>query len=176
MDEGRVEGFPKGTLIILDWFRIFMNKFMELAIKEARKGIRKNDGGPFGAVVVRRGKVVGKGHNQVIRKSDPTAHAEIVAIRQACKKLGRWNLKDCELYSTCEPCPMCFAAIEWANIRKVTYGCTSRDAAKIGFEDKDIYDAIRGKRKADFEKRHLAHEACLKPFHEWSRKKDRKLY
>ncbi len=90
-----------------------MNEFMELAIKEAEKGIRANEGGPFGVVIVRNGEVIAQNHNQVLGTNDPTAHAEMNAIRDASKKLGTFDLSDCEIYSTCEPCPMCLGAIHW---------------------------------------------------------------
>lgn len=114
-----------------------MNKFMfmELAIKEAQEGIREGDGGPFGAVIVKDGKVVGKGHNMVIACNDPTAHGEMEAIRDACQRLNTFDLTGCELYTTSQPCPMCQCAIMWANIKKVYYGCTVEDADRIGFRD-----------------------------------------
>lgn len=112
-----------------------MNKFMERAIKEAKEGIHNNDGGPFGSVIVKDGRVVGKGHNMVVACNDPTAHGEIEAIRDACNGLNTFDLSGCELYTTSEPCPMCKCAIMWANIKKVYYGCTVQDAADIGFRD-----------------------------------------
>lgn len=112
-----------------------MNKFMELAINEAKKGIRNKEGGPFGSVVVKDGKVVGRGHNKVVADNDPTAHGEMMAIRDACNRLGTFDLTGCELYTTSEPCPMCKCAIMWANIKKVYYGCTVNDAEDIGFRD-----------------------------------------
>ena len=120
------------------------NEFFNIAILEAEDGMKNNDGGPFGAVVVMDGKIIAQAHNEVISSNDPTAHAEIIAIRRASKKLGRFDLSDCELYSTCEPCPMCFSAIHWAKIKTLYFGCNNRDAAKIGFDDKFIYDVIRG--------------------------------
>lgn len=116
-----------------------MNKFMELAINEAKKGIRNKEGGPFGAVIVKDGKVVGRGHNKVVANNDPTAHGEMMAIRDACNRLGTFDLTGCELYTTHYPCPMCKCAIMWANINKVYYGCTVDDTAEIGFRDKDFY-------------------------------------
>ncbi|MEG1751801.1 MAG: nucleoside deaminase [Clostridia bacterium] len=116
-----------------------MNKFIALAIKEAEEGILKKHGGPFGAVVVKNGQVVGKGHNMVLKNNDPTAHAEISAIRNACKNLNTFNLSGCELYVTAEPCPMCYGAILWANIKKVYYGCNKFDSEKIGFRDNVFY-------------------------------------
>lgn len=112
-----------------------MNKFMELAINEAKKGIRNKEGGPFGSVIVKDGKVVGRGHNKVVANNDPTAYGEMMAIRDACNRLGTFDLTGCELYTTSEPCPMCKCAIMWANIKKVYYGCTVNDAEDIGFRD-----------------------------------------
>lgn len=112
-----------------------MNKFMKLAIEEAQKGIRNGHGGPFGSVIVKNGVVVGQSHNQVVSTNDPTAHGEIMAIRDACSKLNTFDLSGCELYTTSEPCPMCKGAIQWAGIAKVYYGCTVQDAEDLGFRD-----------------------------------------
>ncbi len=125
------------------------NHGMDVAITEAKSGVIKGDGGPFGAVVMHNGTIVGQGHNEVVLHNDPTAHAEIVAIRRASAYLGRFDLSDCELYTTCEPCPMCFAAVQWAGIKKVYYGCNRDDAAQIGFDDKLIYDILNGNNKTD---------------------------
>lgn len=150
---------------------------MKIAIEEAFKGLRQNDGGPFGAVIVRNGKIVAKGHNEVIKTNDPTAHAEIVAIRKASAKLKRFDLSDCEIYSSCEPCPMCFAAIHWAKMKKLYYGCTRNDAAKIGFDDKFIYDVIKGtSKKRQVKKVQIDRKECLKPFKEWESKSDKIQY
>ena len=123
-----------------------MNKFLEEALEEAKKGFKKKEGGPFGAVIVRKGKIIAKAHNKVLKNNDATAHAEIEAIRQASKKLKRFDLSDCELYTTCEPCPMCLFAIHWAKIKTVYYGAERKDAAKIGFSDKALYDILNGKK------------------------------
>ncbi len=116
-----------------------MNKFMEIAIEEARNGINEGHGGPFGCVIVKNGKIIGKGHNEVVKNTDPTCHGEIMAIRNACKNIGSFDLSGCELYTTAEPCPMCRGAILWANIRKVYFGCNISDTDAIGFRDKDFY-------------------------------------
>lgn len=116
------------------------NQFMAKAIKEALKGINKNEGGPFGSVVVKDGIVVGKGHNQVVKKNDPTCHGEVMAIRDACKRLNTFDLSGCELYTTAEPCPMCLGAVLWANIEHVYYGCNILDTEEIGFRDKKFYE------------------------------------
>jgi tRNA(Arg) A34 adenosine deaminase TadA len=122
-----------------------MNKgetFMRQAIRLADQGMRSNRGGPFGCVVVRKGRVVAKGSNRVTSTNDPTAHAEVTAIRDACARLKTFKLADCELYTSCEPCPMCLAAIYWAHIPVVYYGNTRHDAARIGFDDEFIYEQI----------------------------------
>lgn len=137
-----------------------MNPFMKLAIKEAEKGIEKQDGGPFGCVIVKDGKVVGKGHNQVVKNNDPTCHGEIMAIHSACKKLKTFDLSGCELYTTGEPCPMCMGAILWANISKVYYGCNIVDTEEIGFRDKVFYEFTPEKRAQMVVE--LDREACLK--------------
>lgn len=115
--------------------------WLEEAASLARAGMA-DGGGPFGAVVVKDGKLVGRGWNQVTRKLDPTAHAEVIAIREACSALGRFDLRGCELYASCEPCPMCLAAMYWARIDRVYYACSRQDAAHAGFDDKVIYDQI----------------------------------
>ena len=113
--------------------------FMRAAIAEAGAGMRANRGGPFGCVVVRRGEIIARGQNRVTSTNDPTAHAEVIAIREACARLGTFQLDDCELYTSCEPCPMCLAAIYWARIPRVYFGCNRDDAAAIGFDDDFIY-------------------------------------
>jgi guanine deaminase len=151
-------------------------KMMKKAVAQAFLGLRKNHGGPFGAVIARNGEVISKGHNLVLKSHDPTAHAEIVTIRRAAAKLKKFDLSDCEIYSTCEPCPMCLAAIYWAGIRRVHYGCTRKDAEKIGFRDKRLYDLIKKRKSPAVEKIKLERRECLKPFQEWARKKDRVIY
>ena len=154
-----------------------MNKFIKIAIEEARKGMRSNEGGSFGAVIVRNGKIIARGHNLVIKTNDPTAHAEIVVLRRASAKLKRFDLSDCEIYSSCEPCPMCFSAIHWAKMKKLYFGCTRDDAAKIGFDDKFIYDVIQGKAaKKQVKAVHLDRKDCLNLFKEWQNKNDKKQY
>lgn len=140
-----------------------MNKFMRMAIKEAKKGIESHHGGPFGAVIVKDGKVVGKGHNQVLKNNDPTCHGEIMAIHKACKNLKTYDLSGCELYTTGEPCPMCYAAILWANIDKVYYGCTIQDNENIGFRDKKFYEIQQPEFRNKVVKE-LDREKCLELF------------
>lgn len=117
-----------------------MDKYMKIAIEEAENGINHGEGGPFGCVIVKDGEIVGRGHNQVVLNNDPTCHGEMMAIRNACKNLNTFDLSGCELYTTGEPCPMCFGAILWANIEKVYYGCNIEDTEIIGFRDKRFYE------------------------------------
>jgi tRNA(Arg) A34 adenosine deaminase TadA len=117
-------------------------KFMQMAIALSANNVKEGLGGPFGAVIVKNGLVVGQSANRVVVENDPTAHAEISAIRQACKELGTYNLEGCEIYTSCEPCPMCLGAIYWAHIDKVTYANTKADAAAIGFDDFFIYNEL----------------------------------
>ena len=117
-------------------------KFMKAAIMLAETGIEKGEGGPFGCVIVKHGKIIGQGYNKVISTNDPTAHAEIVAIREACKNLNSFQLDECEVYTSCEPCPMCLGAIYWARPKAIYFGNTKEDAARIGFDDSMIYDEI----------------------------------
>ena len=123
-----------------------MNEFMRIAAEEAREGIYAGHGGPFGCVIVKNGAIIGKGHNEVIKQNDPTCHGEMMAIRSACRNTGSFDLSGCELYTTAEPCPMCFGAIMWANIGRVYYGCTIEDNALIGFRD-EKFDSLAGGRE-----------------------------
>ncbi len=151
-----------------------MNKYMRMAVNEARKGIRNGHGGPFGAVIVKDGVVVGKGHNQVVKNNDPTCHGEMMAIHKACKNLGTFDLSGCELYTTGEPCPMCMAAILWANIEKVYYGCNVIDTEDIGFRDKKFYDMSKEERDAMVIE--LDRKAVLKLYAEYKAIKDKTAY
>lgn len=119
-----------------------IEKYMLEAIRMAEVGMHANEGGPFGCVIVKNGVIVGRGNNRVMRDNDPTAHAEVVAIRDACQHLNSFQLDDCILYTSCEPCPMCLGAIYWARPKEVYYACTKADAAAIGFDDQFIYDEI----------------------------------
>jgi guanine deaminase len=151
--------------------------FMRDAIRLSEDGARSGRGGPFGCVVVRRGEVVGRGSNQVTSTCDPTAHAEIVAIRDACRALGTFQLADCSLYASCEPCPMCLSAIYWARIPTVYYGNSRKDAAAIGFDDDFIYQEIPlppDERRVKLEPL-LASEAGA-AFTQWMNKADRIAY
>lgn len=148
-----------------------MNKFMQIAKENADKGILNNEGGPFGAVIVdENNNIISTGNNQVLNQKDPTAHAEIVAIREACKKLNTYDLSNCTLYTSCEPCPMCLSAIIWANIKKVYYGCTKHDADKIGFRDDIIYQYLKGEKTDLIELQEMDREDCLKTFEEYQKK------
>lgn len=138
-----------------------MNKYMFDALKEAENGVISNDGGPFGAVITDKfGNIIAKGHNMVLKNTDPTSHAEIVAIRKACNKLNTIDLSNYILYTTCEPCPMCLSAIIWSNIKEVYYACTKKDADDIGFRDNDIYEFIKGNNKL-IELKQVNREECI---------------
>ena len=150
---------------------------MEEAVEEAEKGLAAGDGGPFGAVIVRNGEMIARDHNRVLVSNDPTAHAEMCVIREASRKLGRFDLSDCEIYSTCEPCPMCFSAIHWAKIKKLYFGCTRHDAAEIEFDDQFIYDVIEGKSaKKQVEVIQIDRDVCILPFNKWREKEDKIQY
>jgi guanine deaminase len=152
-------------------------KFMRAAIRLSIDMMRCGKGGPFGAVVVNRGKIIGRGCNEVTSTNDPTAHAEIVAIRDACRRLKRFNLEDCELYTSCEPCPMCLSAIYWARIPKIFYGNTRKDAAKIAFDDDFIYREVALPiRKRKLMMKQLLRYEALKAFAEWDEKTDKIPY
>jgi len=151
--------------------------FMREAIKLADEGMRGGRGGPFGCVVVRRGEIVGRGNNRVTSTNDPTAHAEVTAIRDACANLKTFQLTDCELYTSCEPCPMCLSAIYWARIPTVYYGNTRKDAAAIGFDDDFIYQQV----PLPPEQRTIAmklflREEALGSFQAWAAKVDKVRY
>lgn len=142
-----------------------MNKYMFLAIEEAKKGILNNEGGPFGAVIVKDGVVVGKGHNRVVLNNDCTCHGEMEAIRDASKNLGTFDLSGCEIYTTGYPCPMCMGAILWSNMKKFYYGCNVSDTNKIGFRDEIFYN------RSEEEKRNFEEEVdrceCLKLYEDY---------
>lgn len=150
---------------------------MHAAIQLAEKGMKMNAGGPFGAVVVKNGEIIAEGFNRVTSDNDPTAHAEIIAIREACRKLGTFQLDDCEIYTSCEPCPMCLGAIYWARPKKIYYACTREDAASANFDDQFIYDELELKiedRRVDFE--NIIREEGQYLFSNWLKKKDKTEY
>ena len=150
---------------------------MGRAAKLALEMMRSNKGGPFGAVIVRNGEVIAEGWNQVTSTNDPTAHAEITAIRAACKKLQTFVLTDCDIYTSCEPCPMCLGAIYWARARRLVYACTRGDAAAIGFDDAFIYDEMP-KRPAEriLPMQHAPSDEAETVFRDWLNKPDRIAY
>ena len=152
-----------------------MNKWMQIAYNEATTGMLANDGGPFGAVVVKCGKIISSAHNEVLKTKDSTAHAEMNAIRKACKKLDSFDLSGCELYTTCQPCPMCLGAIFWARISNVYYGATKDDASRGGFDDKRFYDMLDGK-NSDLSLTQIDQEINAKLFDRWLEKTNRCLY
>ena len=154
-----------------------MNKYMQMAIEEARNGIHNGHGGPFGAVVVKNGVVLGKGHNHVVANNDPTCHGEIDAIRNACKNISSFNLNGADIYTTGEPCPMCLGAILWSNIENIYYGCSIKENDMIGFRDEVFYKnlSISTKKMKDKIKQ-IDHDECLKLFKEYLSIKDKTMY
>lgn len=153
------------------------NPFMEETIKRAVENVHSGRGGPFAAVVVKAGRIIAAGANSVTSTNDPTAHAEITAIREACRILGAFQLIGCEIYTSCEPCPMCLGAIYWARPERVYFGATAGDAAAAGFDDSLIYDELKhsyGERRIPFEP--LMREAALEAFRVWEEKGDRVRY
>ncbi|MBQ6497502.1 MAG: nucleoside deaminase [Bacilli bacterium] len=158
-----------------------MNKYMEEANNLARDNLKTKAGGPFGACVVKDGEIIGKGANHVLSANDPTAHAEIMAIRDACSKLNTYDLSDCEIYTTCYPCPMCLSAIIWANIKTVYYGNTKHDAENIGFRDDFIYDFIFDLKSNDGDNNVLKltkmdRDETIKVFDEYKNSDDNEIY
>jgi tRNA(Arg) A34 adenosine deaminase TadA len=144
--------------------------YMQEAISLAEKNVHGNNGGPFGAVVVKDGKIIGRGGNKVTVNNDPTAHAEIVAIREAAKNLGTFDLSGCEIYASCEPCPMCLGAIYWSHIDKLYYAATKDDAAKANFDDSFIYAEIaKPKDQRQLQSVQLMREDAVKVFEQWNR-------
>lgn len=152
-------------------------KFMQRAIELAERGMDANAGGPFGCVIAKDGEIVGEGCNSVTSTNDPTAHAEIVAIREACQNLGAFQLDGCVFYTSCEPCPMCLGAIYWARPERVYFACTREDAANIGFDDRFIYEELK---KANDERHlpiiNLMRDEALTVFKKWQRKPDKQEY
>jgi guanine deaminase len=150
---------------------------MREAIRLSAKQMRAGKGGPFGAVIVRKGKIIARGFNAVTSANDPTAHAEVMAIREVCRKLKTFKLDDCELYTSCEPCPMCLAAIYWARLKRVFYANTRQDAAKIGFDDDLIYRELSVPlSQRSMPMKQLLRKEALKTFAEWDAKPDKVEY
>lgn len=152
--------------------REFMRRAIDLSIENIDSG-----GGPFGAVIVRNGKLIASGTNRVVPNNDPTAHAEVVAIRNACRELETFDLSGCTVYTSCEPCPMCLSALYWAGVERICYANTKRDAAAISFDDSYIYDQLR----LDYDRRtihceHFMRDEALEAFRKWSEKLDKVEY
>ena len=142
--------------------------YMKLAIEQARSGIHAGHGGPFGSVIVKDGKIIGTGHNMVLKNNDSTAHGEVVAIRNAEKELGTYDLTGAEIYTTGEPCPMCLAACMWANISKVYYGCTIKDNEVIGFRDAKFDQLMGGRKELAEYLEQVGRKECLELFDEYN--------
>ena len=158
-----------------------MNKYMKIAKELSEDNLKTNVGGPFGACIVKDGKIIGKCSNHVLSNNDPTAHAEIMAIRDACKSINSYDLSDCELYTSCYPCPMCLSAIIWSNIKKVYYGNTTEDAANIGFRDDYIYSYIKKMTyntndSSVLELDCMDREETIKAFDDFKKKKNKTIY
>lgn len=152
--------------------QFYLQQAIDLAVQSARQ-----QGGPFGAIIVKNGKIIGKGHNQVTESCDPSAHAEIMAIRDACKTVNDHKLNDCIIYSSCEPCPMCMSAIYWARIPKLVFAATAKDAAKAGFDDQFIYDELgKNHEQRSIKIEHINHASSNKSFEDWLSNTDRKEY
>ncbi|RLA71704.1 MAG: nucleoside deaminase [Epsilonproteobacteria bacterium] len=152
-----------------------MNKWMKIAYKEATIGMLANDGGPFGAVLVKNDKIIASAHNEVLKTKDVTAHAEVNVIRKACKELDSFDLSACTLYTSCQPCPMCLGAIFWARIGTVYYGATKDDAARGGFDDKRFYEMIRGE-NSDLIMEQIEHKEGAELFDRWLEKENHQIY
>ena len=153
-----------------------MNEYMKIAKELSEENLRAHDGGPFGVCIVKDGKVIGRGRNMVLKNNDPTAHAEVNAIRDACSNIGSYDLFDCVLYTSCYPCPMCLSATIWANISKVYYGNTKEDAAGIGFRDDYIYDYIKGSGEEALDLEMMDHDETIKAFKAFSGDEGRTIY
>ena len=152
-------------------------KMMSEAVQLALESAQTKNGGPFGAIIVKNGQIVGVGKNSVTTKNDPTAHAEVMAIRDACQNLNTFQLDDCEIYTSCEPCPMCLGAIYWARLSKIYYAATQHDAAKIGFDDNFIYVEIAKEKSERFiQMNQLQPEGYLKPFEFWQETTEKIAY
>lgn len=152
-------------------------QFMTRAIELAKMGVEADAGGPFGCVVVKNGAIVGEGNNRVTSTNDPTAHAEVIAIREACKALGAFQLDGCTVYTSCEPCPMCLGAIYWARPERVFFACTRDDAANIGFDDDFIYDELeKSNEQREMAILNLMRDEALEVFNSWATKPDKIQY
>jgi len=153
------------------------NQFMRAAIALAEKNVAEGTGGPFGAVIVRDGEIIGEGTNRVTSDNDPTAHAEVMAIRNACEKLGTYSLEGCEVYTSCEPCPMCLSAIYWARLDRIFYGNTKADAAEIDFDDAFLYTEIpKPISERTIPTKQILHDESIKAFQAWAVSEDKIPY
>ena len=153
-----------------------MNEYMKIAKDMAENGIKNNEGGPFGAAIIDKGgNIISTGNNQVLKNNDPTAHAEVMAIRNACQKLKTYDLSEHILYTSCEPCPMCLSAIIWSNIKEIYYACTKNDAAEIGFRDDMIYEYLKGNNKDLINLKQIDREECIDLFKEY-KKQEKTIY
>ena len=154
-----------------------MNNYMKLAKEQAACGVAAGEGGPFGAVIIdKMGNIIAVANNQVLLEKDPTAHAEVQAIRKACQKLDTYDLSDCILYTSCEPCPMCLSAIIWANIKEVYYANTKEEANEIGFRDDIIYEYIKGNNKELINLHKLDEETSKEAFDSFKNSLDKEIY
>lgn len=150
---------------------------MEAAIALSHEAIRTGRGGPYGAVIVKDGKIIGRGMNEVASLNDPTAHAEMTAIREACRSLGSWNLSGCDLYTSCEPCPMCLAAIYWARVERIYYGNSREVAAQFGFNSQYLYEEVakpHNERQIDMVI--MMSQAAIAAFEEWADRSNQQAY
>ena len=156
-----------------------MNEYMKTAKDLADDNLKTNKGGPFGACIVKDGKIIGRGSNNVLSNNDPTAHAEIMAIRDACKNINSYDLTGCVIYTSCYPCPMCLSAIIWSNITKIYYGNTKLDAENIGFRDNFIYETIsklNNNEESSLELKCIDRDETIKTFNEYMIKEDKTIY
>lgn len=153
-----------------------MNQYMKMAKEMAENGIKQNEGGPFGAVITnKQGNIIATGNNQVLKNNDPTAHAEVMAIRNACQKLNTYDLSNYILYTSCEPCPMCLSAIIWSNIKEIYYACTRDDAASIGFRDDLIYEYLKGNQQELITLHQIDRQDCIETFEKYQ-KENKTIY
>jgi len=152
-----------------------MNEFMKVAIEEARRGMTSMHGGPFGAVIVKNGKIVGRGHNKVVLWNNPTLHGEMVAIGHAGRTIDSFDLSGCDIYTTGEPCAMCLCALMWANIKTIYYGCTKKDADSIGFRD-ELFDNMLSLDRSGIDMVQVDHKACRELFDDYAKLKGKTAY
>ena len=170
-------GWLNPALMVTGQDHVMSNPFMARAIQLSIENVRSGRGGPFGAVVVRGSDIIAEGENQVTVTNDPTAHAEVIAIRQACQKLGLFELKDCDLYTSCEPCPMCLGAIYWSRLSRVYFGSLAADASHAGFDDSFIYREIGQEHPArGIPMIQMMREEALEAFRAWQDKPDKTRY